>query len=269
MYGDQASLQQLLTAVANGFVITRLQLFLFLVSVVFLVLVFVLCSVFQDSVARRRADHRLKERLEHRLRALNLGEAESMLLGRLTAYRGKSDSPLSLLADLRVLEACARRMRLHEVLDEATLSSLRMKLAPRSRTVGAAPSTPVSRNQRRKFYRRADHLPAHLQGVKPASSAYPTFLLDLGGGGAGILNVGGPFGVGDLVEVSFSTSIAEHSVTGRVLRVSKGGKVLNVQFVSLSAAERDRIMGYLFAQAERAGGASYPSASTSSTISRR
>jgi hypothetical protein len=51
--------------------------------------------------------------------------------------------------------------------------------------------------------------------------------------------------------MSFSPEIGKFTLAGRVLRVSKSGKVINVKFEPLLDAERNRIMGFLFKQSNR------------------
>ncbi len=114
-------------------------------------------------------------------------------------------------------------------------------------------SRQVLRFQRRRYYRRKEHLPVFIKPANAAASPLPSSILDLGGGGASVLNVRGMFREGDLLEISFSPAVGNFSLTARVRRVSWKGKVLNVQFESVSEAERNRIMSFLFAQSQRKG----------------
>jgi c-di-GMP-binding flagellar brake protein YcgR len=117
--------------------------------------------------------------------------------------------------------------------------------------VRLAHSSQITRHQRRKYYRSKVRLPVFIKHSSTAADPQESLLLDLGGGGASLQTRGGLFKKGDLVEMSFSPAIGTSALAGRVLRVSRNGRVINVKFVSLLDAERNRIMGFLFKQSER------------------
>jgi hypothetical protein len=107
----------------------------------------------------------------------------------------------------------------------------------------------IERFQRRKYYRLRERLQVF---VKPCSARVrpgESVLLDLGGGGASLMNPRGLLKVGDLLELSFSPRMEKLTLVARVVRVSRNRKVLHVRFESLSETERNRIMSYLFTQA--------------------
>ncbi|HET6486485.1 MAG TPA: PilZ domain-containing protein, partial [Spirochaetia bacterium] len=83
------------------------------------------------------------------------------------------------------------------------------------------------------------------------SNPLPPYVLDLGGGGASLQNPRGLMTEGDLIEVSFSGEIGAFTIVARVLRVSRRRGVMSVEFEHRSPEERNRIMRFLSAQAER------------------
>jgi hypothetical protein len=111
-------------------------------------------------------------------------------------------------------------------------------------------SANIARYQRRRYYRRKESLPVFIRPASAAAQPRESLLLDLGGGGARLRNPEGMLKQGELLEMSFSPLERHFNLVGRVVRVSRNGKVLGVKFVSLPEAERNRIMGFLFAQSE-------------------
>lgn len=105
----------------------------------------------------------------------------------------------------------------------------------------------IKRLQRRKFYRKKLRMPVYVKhsGAKerPARSTF----LDLGGGGASLMNVKNAFNEGDDLLLSFfPMKDMPMTLTASVLRVSNEGKTLHVDFGLIPEPSRDRIIGYLF-----------------------
>ena len=187
-----------------------------------------------------------------------LPEGSPLLLaaGARTRLRGMlvAQGPGSMLVKLRpgmTLRANDLRFTLY-FHNSAGIFSFPTRIIDRKEdTVHLEHSSHITRLQRRKYYRRKEFLPIF---IKPASTAVlpqESFLLDLGGGGASLQNPRGLFKKGDLLELSFVPEIGKFKLAARVLRVSKNGWVVNVKFESLSEAERNRIMGFLFKQSDR------------------
>jgi c-di-GMP-binding flagellar brake protein YcgR len=114
-------------------------------------------------------------------------------------------------------------------------------------------SLDIRRHQRRKYYRREEYLPVFVKPSSAAAIARAAFLTDLGGGGASLQNPGRLLKQGDLLEVSFSPSMGKLTLAARVRRVSDNGRMINVEFVSLSETERNRIMSFILNQSPRVG----------------
>jgi len=120
-------------------------------------------------------------------------------------------------------------------------------------TVHLEHSAEITYKQRRKYHRRREYLPVFIRPALHAAVAQASFILDLGGGGASLQNPRGLLKEGDLLELSFSPEMGKFTIVARVLRVSKSARVLHVKFDFLSENERNRIMGFLFAQSRRRG----------------
>lgn len=113
-----------------------------------------------------------------------------------------------------------------------------------------AHSETIRRTQRRAYYRKKLSLPIF---VRPAGSEEKPLLssfLDLGGGGASLRNPQNRFEAGVDLELTFLPSGADRlSLTAKVIRASRGGKVLHVRFGTITDSVRDRIIGSLFLKA--------------------
>jgi hypothetical protein len=325
------SYKQFFISLARGFHETRLEILLFFIIIIALLILFTVYAVVQKRRARQELARHSHEILEHLLGKLDLNAQETELLGGLARHLSQGESVHSLLVNVHVFDACARKMRQSESVDEAQLSALRLKIgfrvlqpeeAPTSSAelpegspvllvagpgtrlpgtlvaqgpgsllvqLGAGISPPamktgltmyfhnaagifsfhtrvtdqmeggvrlahssqITRHQRRKFYRSKVRLPVFVASSSIAAVPQESLLLDLGGGGASIQNPGGQLKKGNLIKLSFSPEIGKFTLSGRVLRVSKNGRIINVKFESLQDAERNRIMSFLFKQSER------------------
>jgi c-di-GMP-binding flagellar brake protein YcgR/cbb3-type cytochrome oxidase subunit 3 len=113
-----------------------------------------------------------------------------------------------------------------------------------------AHSETIRRTQRRAYYRKKLTLPIF---VRPAGSEEKPLLsafLDLGGGGASLRNQQNRYKAGTDLELTFLPSGADRlSLTAKVIRTSRGGRVLHVRFGTITDSARDRIIGSLFLKA--------------------
>jgi len=114
--------------------------------------------------------------------------------------------------------------------------------------IQVAHSEKIRRLQRRNFYRKKTTLPVYvkLSGAheQPVRSAF----IDLGGGGASIINPNRRFEAGNRIDLSFTfpSGRARINLTAEVMRESENGKKLHVIFGPIPESSRDRIMHFLF-----------------------
>jgi hypothetical protein len=329
-YGNHLTIGQFFISLARGFRETRLEILLFFLIIIALLVLFTLYTVVQKRRARLELARHSREILEHLLWKLDLNAQEKDLLGGLARHLSRGESVHSLLVNVHVFDACARKMRQSESVDETQLGALRLKIdfrvlqpeeAPTSSAelpegspvllvagpgtrlrgtlvaqgpgsllvqlgkgisppamktgltmyfhnaagifsfhtrvtdqtedgVRLAHSTQITRHQRRKFYRSKVRLPVFVTSSSVAAVPQESLLLDLGGGGASLQNPGGQLKKGSPIKLSFSSEIGKFTLSCRVLRVSRNGRIINVKFESLQDAERNRIMGFLFKQSE-------------------
>jgi hypothetical protein len=103
------------------------------------------------------------------------------------------------------------------------------------------------RVQRRRYYRRNVALPVYVRRAGSAAKPAESRFIDLGGGGASLENPQGRFRSGDGVELSFHPDSEEAlNVQANVVRTSRRGSVLHVNFEHLRESTRDRIYRMLF-----------------------
>jgi c-di-GMP-binding flagellar brake protein YcgR len=105
----------------------------------------------------------------------------------------------------------------------------------------------IQRVQRRRYYRRHISLPVMVRRAEGSQPWVRTSLKDLGGGGASIAASFEGIEVGEELEVSFNLQKGPPiQVRGIVVRCSKNGRLLHVQFGPMNDAQRDRIIAHLF-----------------------
>jgi len=113
-----------------------------------------------------------------------------------------------------------------------------------------AHSETIRRTQRRAYYREKFNLPIF---VRPAGSEEKPLLSafrDLGGGGASLRNPQNRYKAGVDLELTFLHSGTDRlSLTAKVVRTSRGGKLLHVHFGTINDSIRDRIISSLFLKA--------------------
>jgi hypothetical protein len=124
----------------------------------------------------------------------------------------------------------------------------------------------MKRIQRRKFFRQRTGLPVYIRAIRTGdapTAPMRTSFVDLGGGGAALLNPQGTFDVGDRIELFFHfvKKKPQFRVSGEVIRTSEGGGAtrgneatrgggkIHVLFDSMPEASRDRIIGFLLKKA--------------------
>lgn len=107
-------------------------------------------------------------------------------------------------------------------------------------------SEKIGRYQKRAYYRRKLNMPVMVRvaGSEEKKTAYR--FLDLGGGGASIVNPDLRFRPGDDIEITFSPGTEEPiELIGEVVRLSDAGKTMHVSFGPMREAMRDRIIGFI------------------------
>ena len=100
--------------------------------------------------------------------------------------------------------------------------------------------------QRRNFFRKTVGFPVIIMSAADNNLQYDTAPLDLSGGGLSFLNPDGRFKAGDEIVVDFKGHLKVRLVvTARVIRVSKGNRVVHAAFANLKDSDRDLIIGAL------------------------
>ena len=102
-------------------------------------------------------------------------------------------------------------------------------------------SDTIKRYQRRRYARKQLRLPVFIQPYQGTSAPLKSVLMELSGGGASLQNPQRSFGVDQQVELSFAPHGEKFHILGQVVRVSKGGQMIHVEFQALEEAERERI----------------------------
>lgn len=111
----------------------------------------------------------------------------------------------------------------------------------------------VSREQKRKFFRKRVSEPARVSHDSDESEQHPSRIRDLGGGGASFTNPDGLFSVDELVRVHLSARDGSHlTLHAKVLRLSDEGNVCHVEFFSIRESVRDKIYNMIFAPPPKA-----------------
>jgi hypothetical protein len=106
----------------------------------------------------------------------------------------------------------------------------------------------VSREQKRRFFRKRLSVPIRVSYDSEEAERHPTRVRDLGGGGASFVNPDGLFALGDLVRLQLTARDgARLELHAKVLRLSENGNVCHVEFYSIRESMRDRIYNLLFA----------------------
>ncbi len=109
-----------------------------------------------------------------------------------------------------------------------------------------AHSEAIKASQKRKYYRRKLSAPLLIRVAGSTEHPIKTNFIDLGGGGASVINPEKRFKLKDDVELTFYISKEDRiTVVGEVIRVSKNGEVIHLSFGPLRESVRDKIIGYV------------------------
>ncbi|HKK49429.1 MAG TPA: PilZ domain-containing protein [Alkalispirochaeta sp.] len=115
-------------------------------------------------------------------------------------------------------------------------------------------SEQIETAQRREYYRRHMRLPVYVRSSEEDRRPVRSEFLDIGGGGASMVNPGERYEPGDSVELTFhpdSDSILH--IPARVVRSSKKGTILHLSFENIRESSRDRIYRLLFREGAHRG----------------
>lgn len=108
-------------------------------------------------------------------------------------------------------------------------------------------SEELSHKQQRLFFRRNYREPVTVKPVQGSFKPLKTTFVDLGGGGASLLNEANEFHVGDILELEFTSGDGQPlRVFAEVLRLSDKGQIAHTKFVSIREQVRDRIYNTIF-----------------------
>ena len=102
-------------------------------------------------------------------------------------------------------------------------------------------SEKITRYQRRRYTRRQLRLPVFVYPHGGTAKPLRSVLIELSGGGASLQNPSRAFRIDQQVELSFAPQGKKFRVSGRIVRLSKSGQVIHVEFQALEEAERERI----------------------------
>jgi c-di-GMP-binding flagellar brake protein YcgR len=120
-----------------------------------------------------------------------------------------------------------------------------------ARLVQVVHSDQIKRYQRRRYSRKRLRLPVFvwpyqstetIRGARSVSTPFKSILTDLSGGGASLINPEGAFQPDQQIELSFAPHGEEFHVVGQVVRVSRDGQVIHVEFQALEESDRERIV---------------------------
>lgn len=111
----------------------------------------------------------------------------------------------------------------------------------------------VESAQRREYYRRQIRLPVFVRSAEKEHRPVRSEFLDIGGGGASMVNPGQRYEQGETLELTFHPDSEKTlHIPANVVRSSKSGKVLHLSFENIRESSRDKIYRLLFRQgAER------------------
>ncbi|AFG36487.1 flagellar brake protein [Spirochaeta africana] len=105
----------------------------------------------------------------------------------------------------------------------------------------------LQRVQRRRYYRRTIAMPAFVQHAGTDRTMIATRFIDLSAGGASLENPGRRFAAGEDISISFQADTSKMlHVIGRIVRTSRGGRVMHVDFRHLQETLRDRLYRIVF-----------------------
>ncbi|MFP4301613.1 MAG: flagellar brake protein [Spirochaetaceae bacterium] len=104
-------------------------------------------------------------------------------------------------------------------------------------------------SQRREHARRLAEVPVELEPLDGNGDRFSSVTVDIGGGGATIVNPERRFRRNEELQVTlYFAKEEELEVTAKVIRVSENGEHLHLKWVAIPEGKRDRIYGFLFRQ---------------------
>ena len=107
-------------------------------------------------------------------------------------------------------------------------------------------SDEIRRFQRRNFKRKEAAIPVLVKTARSEQTYLSSELVDVGGGGAALMNPEKQFTKDDMVLMTFTFSGERFSVIAKVVRTSQGGEVLHVRFESVNETARERLISTLY-----------------------
>ena len=121
------------------------------------------------------------------------------------------------------------------------------------RTISIAHSEKMKMTQKRKFYRKNISNPLLIRVAGSSEKAVKSNFIDLGGGGASVVNPKKRFRTGDHIELIFYISGEDRiSVIGEVIRTSNDNQVIHISFDTIRESLRDRIIGFILSYSSSA-----------------
>ena len=106
-------------------------------------------------------------------------------------------------------------------------------------------SDDIRRTQRRRHYRKKTVLPVEVKDIAFEAAICETMIVDLSGAGAAVTNPEAALGQGMEIGLSFTLGEERFAVPGRVLYVSKQGRLAHIAFEKIAPAVQDRIIRLL------------------------
>jgi c-di-GMP-binding flagellar brake protein YcgR len=115
----------------------------------------------------------------------------------------------------------------------------------------------IRRARRRRYYRRRLRLPVQLRPElhrlrRQRGTERQATIVEISGSGASITNPFSSASTGILLDLRFQVGSATMRLRGRIVRVSRNGRILHVAFENIGAAQRERIVSYLVRRARAA-----------------
>ena len=112
--------------------------------------------------------------------------------------------------------------------------------------LGLQHSDRFRRFQRRQYYRKEAPIPVLVKKAYTEQTYLSSELVDVGGGGAALMNPEKQFSIDDKVLVTFSVSEERFSVIAKVVRTSQEEEILHISFESINDVNRERLMSTLY-----------------------
>ena len=100
--------------------------------------------------------------------------------------------------------------------------------------------------QRRKYYRKETPVAVLIKTAHSEKPYMSSELVDVGGGGAALINPEKLFKNDDFIHITFTYTEERFSVIAKVVRTSQEGTVLHVRFETINDTTRERLISTLF-----------------------